>query len=221
MRSMAFSTLLAVGLLAGTANAQESARLELSGSYQFLQPMCPGLDCFNYPRGWRVSASTLMTRWLTVVGEVSGNVNSTSTLTSGPIAFNGSATATLVTKSESSEALYDFVGGPRVTKRLASAQVFGELLVGLTHLTFADSNSISIPQENAQAGSSFSTSATAWEWQPHVGIDVTVAPRWAVRFGIGYRVMGAVPENFKHGDLLVDTGIVCRLFARSSEISRR
>ena len=108
------ATILTFGLLASTANAQDGARLELSGSYQFLQPMCPGVGCFNYPGGWQGSVSGRLMRWLDIVGEVGENVKTISTSTSGPIALSNTASGTLVSRAETKMAIYDFLAGPRL-----------------------------------------------------------------------------------------------------------
>jgi len=199
---------------AGTAVAQDVPRVEFAGSYQFLQPMCPGVSCFNYPGGWQASVATRVIGWLSMVGEAGENLKTISTSMSGPIPLTSTASGTLINQSDTRLRIYDVLGGPRATVQVARIRVFGELLFGLSHSTFADSYSMSIPEEGASIGSSFSHVSTAWAWQPRVGVDVPVSTRWATRFGVGYRLLGAIPKSVSHGDVLLETGLVFRPFGR-------
>jgi hypothetical protein len=201
---------LMICLFVGTATAQETPRLEIAGSYRFLQPVCPGVDCYNYPGGWQASVATRLTGWFSLVGEVGENVKTISSYMAGPIPLSSTTSGTLIIRSDTRLAIYDVLGGPRATKQFAHVRVFGELLFGVRRNSFADSSTMSIPEEHAQIGTSFSSANTAWAWQPGIGLDVAVARRWATRFGVGYRVPGAAPTSVSHGHVLVTTGIVFR-----------
>jgi hypothetical protein len=210
LASIFIASLIMIVAFAAPTKAQD-APLELAGSYQFLRPVCPGVSCYNYPGGWQGSVATRVTRWLSVVGEAGESLKTFSTSTSGPIALTSTTSGTLINRSNTRLAIYDVLGGPRATMQIARMSMFGELLFGISRNTFATSNSTSIPEEGASVGSSSSLAATAWAWQPRVGIDIPVSPRWATRFGVGYRVGGAVPRSLSHGDVLLETGIVFRV----------
>ncbi len=210
-------SLTVIGFLlpARPALAQDTTRLELAGSYQFLQPLCPSVSCYNYPVGWQGSVAVGVTNWLSVVGEVGGNRRTVTTSTSGSIPTVTIPTGTLVATSTSEAGAYDFLGGLRAARQLAPAlRVFGEVMFGANHFTHATSSSLSIPEEAAQVGTAFSASSTGWGWQPGVGVDVAVAPRWAVRVGVDYRLR-LQPETYPNGDVLFVSGIVFRHFGPS------
>ncbi len=204
--------LTVVGLLTivGIAAAQDIPRVELSGSYQFLRPMCPGLSCYTYPGGWQVSVATHVAGWFTLVGEAGESLRTISTSTTGPLALTGT-TGTLIDQSDIRLRIYDVLVGPRATIQVAHARVFGELLFGVSYSTFQNSFSFSIPEEDAHVGDSFSDSARDWAWQPRIGVDIPFASRWSSRAGVGYRMVGASPKSLNHGDVLVDTGIAFRI----------
>ena len=210
MRMLMPLVLLATSFV-GAAAAQDAPRVEFAGSYQFLQPVCPSVSCYNYPGGWQASVATRVISWLSVVGEAGESLKTISDLTSAPIPLTSSTSGTLIYQSDTRLRIYDVLGGPRATIHIARTRVFGELLFGVAHSTFANSNSVSIPQEGANAGQSFSYAATTSVWQPRVGVDIPFAPHWATRFGIGYRVGGVVPTSVSHGDILVETGVVFRV----------
>ena len=193
------------------AAAQDAPRVEVAGSYQFLQPVCPGVSCYNYPGGWQASVAARISGWLSVVGEAGESLKTISNDMSGPIALSSTTSGTLINQSDTRLRIYDVLAGPRATMHVAHTRVFGELLFGAAHSMFASSFSMSIPQEGAYAGQSFSDAATAWAWQPRVGVDIPFAPRWATRLGVGYRVLGAVPNSLGHGDVLLETGLVLRV----------
>jgi hypothetical protein len=196
--------------------AQGTPRLELAGSYQFLQPLCPSVSCYNYPVGWQGSVAVGVTNWLSVVGEVGGNQKTVTTSTSVSIPTVTIPTGTLVVTSASEAAAYDFLGGLRAARIVTPAlRVFGEVMFGANHFTHATSSSLSIPEEAAQVGTAFSASSTGWGWQPGVGLDVAVAPRWAVRVGVNYRLR-LQPETYPNGDVLFVSGIVFRPFGLSA-----
>ncbi len=203
---------LALGLVASSASAQTTPRLDFSGSYQFLQPMCT-VSCGDYPLGWQVSAAVGVSRWLSVVGDIGLNRKTISFSMSGPIAL-ATSTGTLTVASSTNMTIGDLLIGPRVAKQLAPAvRLFGNVLVGAERFGYEASSSFSIPEESAQLGSSLSNTSTHWAWQPGGGVDVVIAPRWAMRLGVNYRAQNI---SLRHGDVLVITGIVFRPFGREA-----
>jgi hypothetical protein len=206
-------TLLALLLPSRPLLAQDTPRLELAGSYQFLQPLCPNVSCYNYPVGWQGSVAVGVTNWLSVVGEVGGNRKTVTTSIYGSIPTVTIPTGTPTSTSEA--AAYAFLGGLRAARQLTPAlRLFGEVMFGANHFTHATSSSLSFPEEAAQVGTVFSASSTGWGWQPGLGVDVAVAPRWAVRVGVDYRLR-LQPETYPSGDVLFVSGIVFRPFGPS------
>lgn len=213
MRALTHIAFLALAALpfASVAAAQDIPRVEVAGSYQFLQPVCPGVSCYNYPDGWQASVSTRITGWLSVVGEAGESLRTISMSSFAPIPLTSTTSGTLTSQSDTRLRIYDVLVGPRATMQVAHTRVFGELLFGMAHSTFADSFSINIPQEGANAGQSFSTAATTSVWQPRVGLDIPFTLRWATRFGVGYRMGGVLPTSISHGEVLFETGVVFRV----------
>ncbi len=200
-------TVAALLLTSSGAFAQGAPRLELAGSYQFLQPFCP-LGCEDYPVGWQASASVGLNSWFGIVGEVGRN-GRTITSTSTFIPFPPYQTSPVTNMSHS--VIYDVLAGPRVGKQLGSrVRLLGEVLFGAEHSDYLASVSISIPRELEAVGTTFTPSSTRWTWQPGAGIDLAMSRRWAARVGVDYRV-GASPTSL-NGALAFSSGIVFRPF---------
>ena len=208
-RVLAVAPAIVVLSFASNAGAQGTSRLELAGSYQFLQPLC-SVSCFNYPWGWQGSISTRVTSWLNVLTEAGEHLKTISTTTSGPIPLTATTAGTLLNESTTRLRIYDVLVGPKASMKIGRIRMFGELLFGVTNSTFARTDSVSIPEEGAQVGTSFSASVTSWAWQPRLGVDLPVTPRWGTRFSVAYRLKGASPTYLANEDVLLETGVVFR-----------
>jgi hypothetical protein len=113
----------------------------------------------NFPSGWVGSVSTVMNSRVSVVGEVGGSYQ---TLTSPPGSVNSH--------------VYSFLGGARYTAHAtAKVSVFGQALVGAARLS-TSVDGAALPE-------------TDLAFQPGGGVDVSLAPKWAVRIQGDFRAI--------------------------------
>ncbi len=197
-------------VLPQVALAQGAPRLELAASYQFLQPLC-AVDCFSYPSGWRASAAIGLNTWLGIASEVGRNSKTVKAALSSPIPLNSGGTGTVNVDTVNHSVVYDVLAGPRVGKALRPAiRVFGSALFGIGRSAYLMSG-----QASAATSVIYSQSSTDWIWQPGAGLDVVIAPRWAIRASGDYRLRLSSASQ-QEGQLALTTGVVFRPFGLHS-----
>jgi hypothetical protein len=113
----------------------------------------------NFPSGWTGSLSAGINSRLSVVGELGGSYQ-TLTTPSGDVRGH----------------VYAFLGGARYTAYSAGkVSVFGQALVGAARSSLSADSTVS-PE-------------TDFAIQPGGGVDVTLAPKWAVRVQGDFRAV--------------------------------
>jgi len=115
----------------------------------------------NFPSGWTGSVSAGINSRLSVVGELGGSYQ-TLTTPSGNVTGH----------------IYSFLGGARYTAYSAGkVSVFGQALIGAARSSLGADMTVS-PE-------------TDFALQPGGGVDVTLAPKWAVRVQSDFRAVRA------------------------------
>ena len=115
----------------------------------------------NFPSGWTGSVSAALNSRLSVVGELGGSYQ-TLTAPSGNVTGH----------------IYSFLGGARYTAYAAGkVSVFGQALVGAARSSLSADPTVS-PE-------------TDFAFQPGGGVDITLAPKWAVRVQGDFRAVRA------------------------------
>ena len=113
----------------------------------------------NFPSGWTGSVSAGINSRLSVVGELGGSYQ-TLTTPSGNVTGH----------------IYSFLGGARYTAYSAGkVSVFGQALIGAARSSLGADTTVS-PETN-------------FAFQPGGGMDVTLAPKWAVRVQGDFRAV--------------------------------
>ena len=121
----------------------------------------------NFPSGWTGSVSVGINSKLSVVGELGGSYQ-TLTTPSGNVTGH----------------IYSFLGGARYTAYSAGkVSVFGQALVGAARSSLGVDTTVS-PE-------------TDFALQPGGGVDVTLAPKWAVRVQGDFRAIRASGSTTK------------------------
>jgi hypothetical protein len=113
----------------------------------------------NFPSGWTGSVSAGINPRLSVVGELGGSYQ-TLTTPSGNVTGH----------------IYSFLGGARYTAYSAGkVSVFGQALIGAARSSLGADSTVSPEADLA--------------FQPGGGVDVTLAPKWAVRVQGDFRAV--------------------------------
>ena len=201
MRLVTRVTCMAVILTATTARAQETPSIELSGGYQVLRSgIGPGSIGTTYPVGWQASIGVNLNAWLGVAASAGADIRNVS---------NSIANAVTSTTTTSQSAVYSFMAGPQLTKRVSTTvDVFTSVMFGVIHSSVnASLSSTEIFAPNTQLELSVSGGTTRFAWQPGAGIDVSMTRRWAIRLGANYRILQWSPNE---GQLQAVTAIVFR-----------
>lgn len=146
------------------AAAQDEARVELSGGYNFIRYFDPeGDDAENFPGGWYGEVAGNLTNMLAVVGQVNGNYKD--------LEENGGSLDAKV---------HGFLGGVRVRRRVNErAMPFGHVLVGGTNIKISSDDF------------DFDESETFFTLQVGGGVNLMATERFSIRVGADYlRVIG-------------------------------
>jgi opacity protein-like surface antigen len=158
---LVFVCLVALGI-ALPAAAQDAARVEVSGGYNFIRAFESGDgEDENLPGGWYADVAGNLTDMFAIVGQVNGNYKSEEELgLSADIDVHG------------------FLGGVRLSSRANQRVVpFGQVLVGGTNVSFS-------------AGS-FDESETFFTVQLGGGVNLMASDRVGIRVAVDYlRVLG-------------------------------
>ena len=134
----------------------------------------------NFPSGWVGSVSAPINSMVSVVGEVGGSYQ---TLTNPLGSVNSH--------------IYSFLGGARYTAHATSkVSVFGQALVG------AARSSINLDIA--------ASSETDLAFQPGGGVDVSLAPKWAVRIQGDFRAIRVSSTSTTTKQERVVAGLVFR-----------
>ncbi len=141
----------------GTPAAAQGAAADVAVGYQFMRDS--ELD-ENFPAGWFVSVGANLTDSLAIVGEVAGSKSSA-----------GSALASL------DVAVYTYMGGIRLHRRMAGFTPFAQVLVGAARAV-ATVDILGFAGEE---------SATSGAVQPGAGVDVQLSDSFGLRFAGDYR----------------------------------
>jgi opacity protein-like surface antigen len=165
IRATVLGILLCLLLVAAPALAQEEARAEVFGGYQFFRASTgidvSGVDHFNL-NGWNASFSGFFNRYVGVTGDFSGSYGTPSydIINFGPVGVDST--------------LYTFMAGPvvRATNE-GPVQPFAHALFGGARLTSKVSVlGITLPIGDTETG---------FAWAAGGGVDFKISPRVAIR----------------------------------------
>ena len=165
--------LLVCGVLMSAARNASAQGTEVGVSYANLTLIgSEGGENTTYPFGWIVALSGRIDPHIAVVGEINGNYHRESFGT-----------------TDLSSDIYTFLAGPRVLSVSGKMTFFGQLLVGLSHSRIGATG---FP----------SASDNGFAIQPGVGVDLSLAPRRALRVQADvpfYRSEGNSSHAFRFG----------------------
>jgi Outer membrane protein beta-barrel domain len=121
----------------------------------------------NFPGGWTGSVSAALNSRLSVVGELGGSYQTPTTPSTGATSH-----------------IYSFLGGARYTAYSAGkVSIFGQALIGAARSSFSADSTVSPETDLA--------------FQPGGGVDVTLAPKWAVRVQGDFRAVRVISGTNK------------------------
>lgn len=162
------------------AFAQESARGELALGYSFLRDW--DLE-ETFPVGWVASVGLHMNQWVTLVGDVSGHYKSLD------VGFG----------EDLSLKEHAFLAGPRARYSWTSIGIYGQLLLGITHVSVG------------MKGVGFDVSDSGFTAQTGVGVDFDATPLTAIRFETGGRFIRGGDDTGSGNQWRVMFGVVRRI----------
>jgi hypothetical protein len=145
---------------------------------------CPAgtFQVHNGFNGWNAAAQVNASRWWGVKADVSGHYGTPVTLSSSAIAYlNGIGVTGLSPKANS----FSYLFGPVVSQRFSNCTVFGHALFGANRIdasAHVGASQLQLP--------AFFTSNTALAMAFGGGVDVKIAPHFAVRGQADYLYTG-------------------------------
>jgi hypothetical protein len=185
MRVRALIAVLGLMLFGGSGFAQEDPRAEVFGGYSYLNIDTNGLTSRQSANGWEASLSGNFSRTFAVEGSVAGYYKAYS--------FDFTPVGLGVVDVHVHD--YSYVAGPRVNFR----PVFVHALIGGDHLT----------------GSALGKSASQDSFAAALGggLQLKVAPRWAIRGSGDYvlthhNIFGSPLQSYTQNNFRASVGIV-------------
>lgn len=147
-----------LGISAVPAQAQDAAKAEISGGYDYLRISVPGYDAEGIPKGWFAEVAGNVNRALAIVGAVGGSDKTPGQETAG----------SLLTPGEPAS-VHAFLGGVRGSYRGAGKVVpFGQILFGAGKLS---AGQFSATKKRLDFGG---------------GVNAWVQPQLGIRLGADY-----------------------------------